>query len=146
MRHIAIVLLLTIAACSRPQDLHVPSPTGRAEASVRNHWTIDPPAQSLWLDETRLVTLGEDVDWCNTIVWSGGGSTVAYLVQDAKLIAAGSASRRIVSTQWLVERDGYLPSQRICELQLTADRRAARFKRCPRAGGACSEPVEARIR
>lgn len=144
MRRLPIALLLTIAACSTPPDLHVRSPNGALDASVRNHWSIDPPAQSLWLDDTRIATLGEDVDWCNTIVWSSDGGTAGYLVQDAKLIAVDAATRRIVSTQWLVARDGYPTSQEVRELQI--DGKVARFKRCQRRGSECSDAVETQIR
>ncbi len=82
-----LVTSLLLTACGREvlglprASISVASPDQSAVAFVRNHPTIDPPAQSLWLrdehGETQLRQLAPDFDWCNTIVWSGDGTTVA---------------------------------------------------------------------
>ena len=140
MRAAVLALLALACACSRPEDLAVASPDGRHTASVRNHWSIDPPAQSLWIDDERIARLSEDQDWCRTIVWSRDGSTVAFLVQDANLIAADAVTRRNFFRQWLVDRDGYPTSQLASGLRLSDDGRTASFRVCPRRRGECSEP------
>jgi hypothetical protein len=117
--------------------LSVMSPDGSAEAFVRNHPNIDPPSQSVWLrvgnSSKRLRNLGPDSDWCNTIVWSGDGSTVAYLVQDARLLTTDRASGQIVSERWLTEWKGEYPPYRVVlDLTLSADGKEARFRDCAR--------------
>jgi|SRR5687768_10018616 len=152
----AIVLAgcsLVVAGCDKelfglPRvPLSVVSPDGGAVAFVRNHPNIDPPAQSIWLeigsDRKLLRRLGPDSDWCNTIVWSSDGSTVAFLVQDARLLVADRHSRLIVSEKWLTEWNGdYPPHRMVKNLTLSADGREAVFRDCerrPRRSPDCSE-------
>ena len=171
-RSVAFPLLilssLAVTSCNQDQlglprvPLSVAAPTGGAVAFVRNHPNIDPPAQSIWLEQdgkaTRIKTLGPDSDWCNRIVWSADGSTVAFLVQDARLITVDRASRRIVSEKWLPEEKGvrsYPPSTAVTDLALSADGREARFVECarpraygfdpPRAGESLKGCVESRM-
>ena len=125
----------------------VASPDGVAVAFVRNHPNIDPPSQSVWLqmggDTTQLRRLGPDSDWCNTIVWSADSSTVAYLVQDARLLTVDRNSRRVVSEKWLTEWKGEYPPYRIAEdLTLSADGREAVFRDCKRPGVYGKRPTE----
>ena len=151
-RSVAFPLLilssLAVTSCNQDQlglprvPLSVNAPTGGAVAFVRNHPSIDPPAQSIWLEQdgkaTRIKTLGPDSDWCNRIVWSADGSTVAYLVQDARLITVDRASRRIVTEKWLTEwRGDYPPLRAVTDVSLSADGREVRFTECarPRAYG-----------
>jgi hypothetical protein len=60
-------------------DLRSLSPDGRRVAEVGSSWTIDPPAQSIWLRPDRrgaarkLADLAGDVDWCDAILWSPDG-------------------------------------------------------------------------
>ena len=129
------VCSLVVAGCGK--ELSVVSPDGGSVAFVRNHPVIDPPAQSIWLqigpDAKLLRRLGPDSDWCNTIVWSSDSSTVAFLVQDARLLVADRHSRRIVSERWLTEWNGEYPPYRIVEsLTLSADGREAVFRDCNR--------------
>ena len=136
-------IALTLS-CTRPgPDLIVPSPDGTRTASVRNHWSIDPPRQTLWLDDTRVATLGEDMDWCRTVVWSKDGSTVAYLVQDAKLIVIDAASGNETFSRWLVEQDGYPTTHEA--RNLTIDGASARYRSCVRGRQDCSEVLETSI-
>ena len=141
---IAVLVALTVRCTRQGPDLIVPSPDGTRTASVHNHWSIDPPSQTLWLDETRVATLGEDMDWCNTVVWSADGSTVAYLVQDAKLIVVDADSGTRTSSQWLVEQDGYPTTREVRDL--TVDGTSASYRSCVRRSQSCSEVLQASIR
>jgi hypothetical protein len=114
------------------------SPDGRHVALVRNHPDIDPPHQSIWLRSPatplhQIKQLAPDLDWCNAIAWSADSSTVAYLVQDARLITVDARLQQIVSDQWLTPRLGdYPPSRMVVELTLTGDGTGARFRMCKR--------------
>jgi hypothetical protein len=140
-------------ACSRAQ-LGVPrvaasaaSPDGRYRAFVGNHPNIDPPAQSLWLSSdvggtTQVRKLSEDQDWCRVIAWAGDSQSVAFLVQDARLIVVDAVIRRTRADRWLVAQDGYPPTQVVTDLALSHDGMSVRFKACGRATGACTDRVE----
>jgi Tol biopolymer transport system component len=114
------------------------SPDGRRVAFVRNHADIDPPNQSIWVSELgsgarRIAQLGPDSDWCNTIVWSPDSTTVAFLIQDARLITVDAASRQMVSDKWLTPWEGeYPPYQMAVDLTLDARGTEARFRVCDR--------------
>jgi len=139
-----LALLLATSACSREQlglprvALEVASPDGRKVASVRNHPEIDPPNQSLWLkradgERVEVAKLGADQDWCKTIVWSADSSRVGYLVQDARLVVADSASGEVVFDRWLVPEPRAYPTQEeATKLRLSADGSEATFRRCTR--------------
>jgi hypothetical protein len=140
-------------ACSRAQ-LGLPrvaaaaaSPNGRYRAFVRNHPNVDPPAQSLWLSSdagggTQLRALSDDQDWCRVIAWAGDSQSVAFLVQDARLIVVDAATRRTREDRWLVAQDGYPTSQMVTALALSHDGMSVRFKECRRATGSCIDRVE----
>ncbi|HEU5162243.1 MAG TPA: hypothetical protein VFV54_03765 [Thermoanaerobaculia bacterium] len=143
-----ILSFLALTGCNQDQlglprvPVSVAAPNGGAVAFVRNHPSIDPPEQSIWLEvdgnATKIKTLGPDSDWCNRIVWSADGSTVAFLVQDARLITIDRASRRIVTEKWLPEWKGSYPPERVVtDVTLSADGREVRFVECarPRAYG-----------
>ncbi len=141
------------AACSRAQvglprvAASAASPNGRYRAFVRNHPNIDPPAQSLWLSSdvdggAQVRTLSEDQDWCHVIAWAGDSQSVAFLVQDARLIVVDAVTRRTRADRWLVAQDGYPPSQMVTELALSHDGMSVRFKECGRATASCRDRVE----
>lgn len=129
--------------------LQVASPDGTVMALVRNHMEIDPPSQSLWLQpedgkKVMLRKLAADSDWCNLVVWSADGSTVVFLVQDARLIVADAASLEVSSERWLIDYKGaYPPREKVIELQLSSDGSEATYRRCLRRSlrrsGLCSE-------
>ena len=140
----SLVLMATVTACSRAQlglprvPVESPSPDGSRLAFVRNHPTIDPPAQSLWLrgadgNETKLRRLVDDLGWCHTIVWSGDGTRVAFLVEDAQLVLVDALTDRIALERWLVDPPGgYPPHQIVRELSLSGDGSEATYRLCPR--------------
>ena len=121
------------------------SPDGNRVAYVRNHPSIDPPSQSLWVrsekGRTKVLRLAEDVAWCDTIVWSGDGSRVGFLVQNAWLVVADGATGELLWKGWLVDEEArrpYPPNEKITELTLSDDGFEASFERCPRRGpGSC---------
>lgn len=143
-RAACVVACSIIAGCSAQQlgfprmPIQATSPDGTRVAFVRNYPDIDPPSQSIWVndrgkDAQLIKRLGPDSDWCNTIVWSPDSSTVAFLIQDARLITVDAASLRIVSDQWLTSWKGeYPPHDMVTELTLDAPGLAARFRICDR--------------
>ena len=139
---LAVVVVWT-SACSAEQlgfprtPVSASSPDGRHLAFVRNHPNPDPPSQTIWLGHhgersRQIQELGPDSDWCNRIVWSDDSSTVAYLVQDARLITVDAATDRIVSEIWLAPNDSYPPQRMVVDLSLNATGSEARFRTCRR--------------
>ena len=151
MRKATVVLLVVIGlACSKAQ-LGLPrtphsqeSPNGSFIAFVRNHISVDPPSQSIWVGEVggppeRVEKLFEDMDWCSTIVWSADSSTVAFVIRRGRLRVVDAASGKTVFNDWVVEwRGEYPPHNRIDDLTLSNDGKTARFRACHRYDG-CSE-------
>lgn len=147
------LLLGVLAGCTKIQwglprvAAAVVSPDGRLRAEVRNHPSIDPPRQSLWLVETetgrrhRLARLGEDTHWCQSISWSGDGSKVAFVLQDAYVALYDAASHQKLSEVWLVENDAYPTTREIVDLRLNSDGWQAEYRTCLRRNRRlCSEP------
>lgn len=139
----SLALACVLGAC-RARDFGLPrvpfsetSPDGRAVAFVRNHMTIDPPAQSIWLREgtktTKLRRLADDMDWCNVIRWSADGSTVVFLIQDARLLVVDRTSARIVGDTWLMKSDGYPTTRIAANLRVSPDGRSVEFGDCARS-------------
>lgn len=151
---LAIAVTGLLAGCSKRQlglprvALEQASPDGSVVAYVRNHMEIDPPSQSLWIRSAagrkKVLRLGADSDWCNTIVWSGDGSRVGFLVQDARLVVADAATAEIVWQGWLVgeEPRSYPTREQVFELALSDDGLQASFERCPRRGEGDCDLVE----
>jgi hypothetical protein len=148
---LGLALITAATACSRAQlglprvPVEAASPDGSRLAFVRNHPTIDPPAQSLWLrgadgKETKLRRLADDLGWCHTIVWSGDGTRVAFLVEDAQLVLVDARTDRLVLERWLVHPPGGYPPHRIVrDLLLSQDGSEAAYRLCPRRDpGPCS--------
>jgi hypothetical protein len=142
--HVVTLLGVCMAGCSAGQlglprvPVSATSPDSGHVAFVRNHPNIDPPSQSIWLSARegtarQIQRLGPDSDWCNLVVWSPDSSTVAFLIQDARLITVDAASQQIVSDQWLTPWQGEYPPYQMA-IDLSLDRRGteARFRLCER--------------
>src|SRR5688572_24828583 len=150
---LSVAGLSLAGACSRA-ELGLPrvaasavSPDGRHRAFVRNHASIDPPAQSLWLSSegggtTQVRKLSEDQDWCRVIAWAGDSQSVGFLVQDARLIVLDAVTRRTRADRWLVAQDDYPPTQVIADLALSHDGMSVQFKACRRGTGACTDRID----
>ena len=144
IRILAFTLAAWAAACSARQlgfprtQVSATSPDDNHLAFVRNHPDIDPPSQSIWVGrqgaQPRLIRqLGPDSDWCNTIVWAPDSSTVAFLIQDARLITVDASSQTVISDKWLTAwRGEYPPYQMAVDLTLGARGTEARFRVCDR--------------
>ena len=149
---VGLVLLVLGVGCNDGwRKLGVPrvaleetSPDEAYVAQVRNAISIDPPNQSLWMagrdgrGATRVLQLGGDQDWCNQIVWSGDGSTVAFLVQDAWIAVYDAESRRLRVRDWLVPRTGYPTIHEVRDLRLASDGTVASYRVCRRGVEDCS--------
>ena len=141
---IIAIACLSACSCSALQlgfprvPVSASSPDGRYVAIVRNHPDIDPPSQTIWVGPgggslRQIQKLGPDSDWCDLITWSADSSTVAFLVQDARLITVDAASQRIVSERWLTPWKGeYPPYQMVVNLSLSAAGGRAQFRTCNR--------------
>lgn len=102
------------------------SPDAAFVAAVRNHPSVDPPNQSVWLQReglgwVRLARLGEDTHWSNAIVWSEDSTRVAFLVQEASAMVFEAPTARLLSTIQLVAEDGYPTTRSVRELQFSKD-------------------------
>lgn len=159
MRRTLIVLIASASAACTTAQLGLPrspvavdSPDGLAVAYVRNRASLDPPDQSIWLRRDgramEVKRLAPDQDWCSRIVWSADSSTVAFLIQDLRLVTVDALSARIVSEQWLGEWNGEYPPHRVAQdLALSADGRHARLRDCAREGSTeCQSPKSVRAR
>jgi hypothetical protein len=86
--------------------------------------------------------LSEDQDWCRVIAWAADSQSVAFLVQDARLIVVDAVTRRTRADRWLVAQDGYPPSRVITDVALSRDGMSVRFKACERRTAAYTDRVE----
>jgi hypothetical protein len=67
------------------------------------------------------------------VIWSPDSSTVAFLIQDARLISVDAASQQIVWDKWLTPWMGeYPPYQMVVDLSLDSRGTEARFRLCER--------------
>lgn len=143
---LVVLLLATSLACRMPL-LGLPrvamsstSPDGRFVAVVRNHPTIDPPDQSIWVGEAggrlrRVEQLFPDMDWCQAIAWSADSSTVAFVIRRARLRVVRAATGETVYNAWVFEWTGeYPPAIAVKDLALSADGTTASFRGCDRYG------------
>lgn len=152
-----ILLTLTMTGC-KPATLGLPrvhasstSPDGRFIAVVRNHPTLDPPDQSLWLEPAggpaRMVQrLSADQDWCDTIVWAPDSSLVGFLIQDARLVVVRPESGRITFDALLLDSSSACPPpQKATELAFLPDLSSIAFRPCPRKGDDCGDLTTVRF-
>ena len=121
----------------------VPAPDSSAWGEVKNHPTIDPPAQSLRIRfpsgrSVQLVRLIDDMDWCRVVVWAPDSSRVVFLVQDLEAMVYDVASQRLITTD-LAARLGYPSENLVRDLAFSADGALLRFRPCKRSTGSCGE-------
>lgn len=175
MRHVRPVLVAGLAAAAMACEgahlgwpavaVRVPSPDGRVVALVRNHPTIDPPDQSLWLQAedgtaAELARLAPDADWCDRIVWSADSRRAAFLVSGAIVYVYDARSGERVFAGFVGRRSWDQPPRyTLRDLALSADGTAVTFRECEhtwqrspperqnaqgtrvhRVDGGCSEP------
>lgn len=147
-----VLMLVAVASC---RYLGLPaialqevSPAGGHVAEVVRRPSLDPPRQSLWLTDldggnrTRLLDLAEDQDWCDEIVWSDDGSTLAFVVQRSWVALFDAESREPILRAWLTERDSYPTRDELRDVSLSRDGSSLRYRLCDRATGSCTEPLE----
>ena len=148
---VSIVAILTAVACSRQQwgfprmAVRAASPDGRFLAFVRNHPTVDPPDQSLWLQATegqatRVALVPPDALWCDRIAWSADSRRVAFVIADA-IVQVYDAPTRTRAFSGFVGRRSWdtPPSYVLRDVSLSTDGRAITFRECERTW----RPVEA---
>jgi hypothetical protein len=135
---------LLVGACSKAQlgfpriPVSVESPDHRFVAFVRNHPSVDPPSQSLWIrdplmGEKMLRTLFPDVEWCEQIVWSSDSQHVAFLIEEAEVEVYDTIAKRLQRPIWLVpRREEYPPAAVVRNVSLSAGGRELTFRTCPR--------------
>lgn len=127
------------------------SPGGLHAAEVRSHWSVDPPAQSLWLAPAaarpprRVAVLGEDTDWCDEIVWSPDGSRVAFLIRGVRIEVYDAETARLTARVPLVEADGYPGSREARALKLLAGGTGVEYRECVRGRQECGPPKFLRL-
>jgi hypothetical protein len=120
------------------EPLSVRSPDQHLTAYVHNHASFDPPDQSIGVRdaagrETDVLRLGPDSNWCDLAVWSGDSSTVAFLVQNARLVVVDARSARVMTQVWLVPQDSYPTTHVATDLALSSDGRSVTFRSCERS-------------
>jgi hypothetical protein len=141
----ALSLMLVLAGCRPAVVLDLPSPDGKRIAEVYSRWSIDPPAQSLWLrssgesEPKKLATLAQDVDWCNEIVWSPDSSRVGFLIRGARLDVYDAGKGRLLESITLVEPDGYPGSREARAVRFLKDGTGVQFRECVRGGNRCAK-------
>jgi hypothetical protein len=138
----ALILASSCTELGLPRtSVAVASPDRRFVAFVRNHPSIDPPDQSVWLTDrsgttSMLRRLGADTEWCNRIVWSADSATVGFLVMNARLDTYDVETRRLRTSVWLNGNAGeYPPTGTVTDLSLSPDGRTASFTTCARGYG-----------
>jgi len=147
LRSVALLALaLAFVACTKQQiglprvALATPSPDGRAIAFVKNHLSLDPPSQSIWLtceghDSVRVERLAENSAWCSTICWSADSTRVGFLIAETRLKVVDIISGATVFNAWIVEDTGTFPSTFVArDLRMSEDGESATFRPCRRHG------------
>lgn len=132
-------------------EVEASSPSGSHVAYVRNHVSIDPPNQSLWVrdlatgERTKLRQLGEDSNWSNFVTWSSDGEAVVFLINDA-WVAVYDQTGGEVALGNLV-RNFHVPTRSaVRDLRFAADGRSLEFTACHRRTGRDCRQHTVRIR
>ncbi len=145
---LSLMLALAMAAlagCGPDVVLDLSSPDGQRIAEVHSRWSIDPPAQSLWLRPSReekprkLANLERDVDWCNEIIWSPDSSRVGFLIRGARLDVYDAGKGDMLESIIPVEPDGYPGSREARAVRFLEDGTGVQFRECMRGGNRCAK-------
>lgn len=148
LKALSLILILAVAVLAGcgAIPLDAPSPDGKRIAEVHSRWSIDPPAQSLWLRLSReskpvkLATLTQDVDWCTEIVWSPDSSRVGFLIRGVRLDVYDARNGRLLEKVRLVEPDGGYPGGHEARLvRFLEDGSGVQFRECERGGKRCAK-------
>ena len=140
-----LVLAMVLLAGCGATPLDAPSPDGKRIAEVHSRWSINPPAQSLWLRFSReskpvkLATLAQDVDWCNEIIWSPDSARVGFLIRGSRLDIYDAKNGRLLEKIALVEPDGYPGSREARSVSFLKDGTGVQFRECVRGGNRCAK-------
>lgn len=132
----AMALVLAFPRCSRLDAPDVAdswrSPDGRYVAEVRNHLSIDPPYQVLWIGRPggpmrRVQTVAADTERSNgPVLWSSDSKRAVYVDAGVSIVVvdpeSGGSRRRSI-----LPRDG---SQELRGLRLAEDGTQASFQVC----------------
>ena len=142
------VFPLALAALNcgyEPVRLRSSAPDGRTIAEVRSRFTLDPPAQSLWIKNPeepprKLANLQGDYEWCKKIVWSPDSSKVAFLITGLRLDVYNIRNLRLISSVPLVHVDSYPGSREARDVRFSRDGSSVEFRDCRRSQPDCGPP------
>lgn len=142
---VMLALAMPVLAGCGNVVLDAQSPDGTRRAEVYSRWSIDPPAQSLWLrlsreaEPVKLATLAQNLDWCNEIVWSADSSRVGFLIRGSRLDIYNARNGRLLEKITLVEPDGYPGSREARSVRFLKDGTGVQFRECVRGGNRCAK-------
>lgn len=145
--------LALVAGCSA-EDLGYPrvasasqSPDLRYTVEIRNHPTIDPPEQSLWIGETNgqlryVAGVASDTGWSGPCAWSQDSSLFAFVV-GAKVVVVEPTTGAVRLEQWLIHREDHVSRSRneIRYIGFAQDSSAVVAQICTRQKLTCLEPT-----
>ena len=140
---VILPLALTALNCGyEPVHLRSSSPGSRTIAEVRSRFTLDPPAQSLWIKTPekppkKLANLLRDYEWCEKIIWSPDSSKVAFLITGLRLDVYDLRNLRLVSSVPLVHVDSYPGSREARDVRFSRDGSSVEFRDCRRSQPDC---------
>jgi hypothetical protein len=139
-----LLLVMPMPGCSRLQwgfpriALEVPSPDGRFIAYVRNHPSLDPFEQSLWVEtkdgrSVQVALVPPDAWWCNQIAWSGDSRRVAFVVANAVVQVYEAPSGAKVFSGFVGRRSWDTPPRYVLrDVSLSKDGASIAFRECDR--------------
>ncbi len=140
----AVVSAVMVLGCSGSQlgfprvPVRAVSPDGRHVAFVRNHPSVDPPDQTLWLgdangDAKEVARLAPDAMWSDRIVWSADSRRVAFVVADAIVHLYDAGSKTSVFVGFVGRRSWDTPPRYVLrDVTLSADGASISFIECER--------------
>jgi hypothetical protein len=122
--------------------LRTPSPDGQQAAEVRSHWALDPPSQSLWIQNEgeaprKLAKLGEDSEWCEQILWRPDSSKVAFLINGVRLDVYDAKGANLIKQVSLVPPDRDPGSRQARDVRFSPAGDVVEFRDCSRSQPDC---------